>query len=61
MKKVLILASSFKTNQNIIFIFQKGNVMGELSVFAWVKTTYSNGTDGTWDKENLSILKRVNS
>ncbi|MFL2590676.1 MAG: cadherin domain-containing protein, partial [Flavobacteriaceae bacterium] len=36
--------------------YDSANSLGELSVFAWVKTTYSNGTDGTWDNNNWSII-----
>ena len=36
--------------------YDSANSLGELSVFAWVKTTYNNGTDGTWDSNNWSII-----
>ena len=36
--------------------FGNTNRISEMSVFAWVNTTYNNGTPGTWDNNNWSIL-----
>jgi len=33
-----------------------GNLLSEMSVFAWIRTTYDSGTPGTWNNANWSIL-----
>ena len=32
------------------------NTISEMSVFAWVKTTYNSGTPGVWGEGNWSII-----
>ena len=33
-----------------------GTTISEMSVFAWVRTTYNSGTVGVWDNNNWSLL-----
>ena len=36
--------------------YNGGNTISEMSVFAWIRTTYNAGTAGVWDNNNWSIL-----
>ena len=36
--------------------YGSGNTISEMSVFAWIKTTYNSGSVGVWNSTNWSLL-----